>query len=160
MKKMILIIALIISGLTVKAQEQGEQQQEQQQQQQSQKAVHPDVASSFSEKFPDVSQKDVDWKTEQGYHRAEFSQADKDYEVVFDNTGEWITTEVNKVSINEVPEEVKNGLDETAYREWNVNEIEMTESKDLVLYKIELRKGIKGTDLYFDAEGNILRIDS
>jgi uncharacterized membrane protein YkoI len=151
MKKMILIIALIIAGWTVKAQDASKQQ--------TTNNVPQNVSSSFSQKFPDVSMNSVDWDNEGGYYKAEFSKQDKDYEALFDNTGKWITTEIDNISMSEIPQSVQQGLQKTSFAGYTVNDIEMIQSQDLVLYKVEVRSGLKSSDLYLDDRGNVVQID-
>ncbi|MFN3405287.1 MAG: PepSY-like domain-containing protein [Cytophagaceae bacterium] len=155
MKRLILFVALIFAGYVASAQDVGFGQG-----QSAGEEVNKEVKSSFTDKFPGVNMEEVEWGNEADYHKAEFSMQEKEYTAVFDQEGKWISTETKNIPLDEVPKEVRDGFQETAYSDYNVNEIEKIESEDVTLYKMELRSGLRGTDLYLSEQGNIVRIDS
>jgi hypothetical protein len=141
-KRFVLIIALILTVFTIKAQDEN---------------IPSEVVSAFSEKFSDINHDEVDWGSQGGNYKAEFSKEEKDYEVLFENTGKWLSTEVQDLTYTELPEEIKEGLSKRGHEESKVDEIEMTENPDGTTYKIEVKDGMRDHDVYFDDEGNLMR---
>lgn len=138
MKKMFLIIALVVAGLTANAQE-----------------VPNKVSSSLSDKYPDA--KDVDWDRTGAMYKAAFSVGKRDYKVTFDNKGNWVSTAVKDIPANELPKKIQEGIDNSEFKNWEVGKFETAETTQETTYKVGVRKGIKMHELYFDEEGNLLR---
>jgi hypothetical protein len=144
MKKLLLIITLIVAGFTVKAQ----------------KGVPSEVISAFSQKYPDINNDKVYWDREGNNYKASFSMKEKDHEVLFDNKGQWITSEIEDLSFAELPKDVQKKLNEKGYGSDKLKDIEMSETQDETTYKVEVKDSrLKHHNVYLDEDGKIIRED-
>ena len=141
MKNVLLITALIIAGITVKAQSIMK------------KEVPSSVSSAFDQKFPDMSTQDVNWDKEGENFQAEFEKEGKEYEVVFDNQGSWLSTAIENINASELPESISKQLSTGEYSTWEIDDIMVKENPEEMIYQIEVEKGMKEHELYFDKSG-------
>jgi uncharacterized protein YxeA len=162
MKKMFLIVGIVIAGYSVQAQnDQTEQQNDRTEQQNDQGRQQTDVPSNVSsalmEKYPNLNSRDVEWNKEGSNYQAEFMNKGIKYEVVIDDSGNWVATET-EISKSELPDKVKEGLKNSEYGSWNVNEVEKRESPEAKsMYIIEVEKGNQDYDVYFDQNGKVMK---
>lgn len=148
MKKILLIGALVISGLTLKAQDFMKTK------------VPAEVQSSFQSKFPGVNNQDVSWDKEGGNFKAEFEMKEKEYEVLFDSKGSWVSSEIEGFSESELPESIRKQLKTGEYGSWEIDDIQVKEKPDKMIYEIEVEKGLRDKELYFDKKGNQVKKNS
>jgi hypothetical protein len=173
MKKMFLILGIVVAGYTVKAQDdrdvqdQNQQQQDQNQQQdqgqmkdnqgRQQSGVPSDVSSALKEKYPDLKSSEVDWNREGNNYQAQFMNNGIKYEVVIDDSGNWVSTET-QMTREQLPDKVKEGLKNSTYNNWDVNEVEKREGpREKSVYIIEVEKGDQDYNVYFDQNGKMLK---
>lgn len=141
MKRTVLIMALVIAGITAKAQDIMKTD------------VPSSVSSAFDKKFPGMNNQDVDWDKEGGNFQAEFEMEGKEYEVLFDNQGSWLSTEIEKINASELPESISKQLNTGEYSTWEIDDIMVKENPEETIYEIEVEKGMKDHNLYFDKSG-------
>ena len=140
MKKMFLIIALVIAGLSVNAQD---------------SKVPSNISTSLNSKYPEAM--NVKWEYSESMYKGTFSMGEKDYNVVFDNKGTWLSTVIEDIPASEIPMDIQESLNNSEYKAWQVGDFETTETTQDVTYRVGVKKGAKMQDLYFDEEGNMLR---
>lgn len=115
------------------------------------------IRNSFSTLYPDVYAYEWKWKKKKNHYKAKFYIKGIKYKSYFSPTGEWIRTE-RDVKRWEVPEAVWNGLAETEYANWKVDDREehQTPEYDLI-YEIEVERGKQETLLYFLPDGRLVK---
>jgi hypothetical protein len=123
---------------------------------QSGKDVPADVATAFSQKFPNAS--NVKWGKESDKEwEAEFKLDGKEYSANFDNSGIWAETEY-EININEIPAAVKAALDKDSAGS-RIEESAVTETKDGKAYEFIIIKNKNETELAIDMNGGIIKKD-
>ncbi|WP_028978529.1 PepSY-like domain-containing protein [Sporocytophaga myxococcoides] len=146
MKKVLLMIGLVVAGYTMKAQDVVDS-----------KSVPSKVSSALTQKYPDLKSGDIKWEKKDNNYKAEFTKDGQDYEVKLDNTGNWVSTEVD-LTEKDLPEKVRNGLNKSDYKSWTVKDVEKKEKpQGKTLYKIEVKQGEQEYDVYFDQEGTLVK---
>lgn len=124
------------------------------------KDIPSDITSSLAHKYPEINIDNVNWHREGSNYKAVFAIGAKDYVVLFDDMGQWLSSEVDDMTFAELPEDVKTGLDEGGYDSDKLRDIEMAESPDGAMYKIEVKDGRRRYhDVYLNKEGNIIKDD-
>jgi hypothetical protein len=176
MKKMFLILGMVVVGYSVNAQNDQEDQdvqdnQEMQQDRSNQQMdqnkqmeqgkqqnnIPTEVSSALKEKYPYVKSSEVEWNKEGSNYEAQFMNKGIKYEVVIEESGNWVATET-EMSKSELPDKVKEGLKNSEYNNWDVKEVEKRESPEAkTQYIIEVDKGQQDFDVYFDQNGKILK---
>lgn len=115
------------------------------------------VSNGFKALYPDVYVYEWKWKKKKNHYKAKFYIKGIKYKTYFTPAGEWIRTE-RDVKRWEVPEAVWNGLAETEYANWKVDDREehQTPEYDLI-YEIEVERGKQETLLYFLPDGRLVK---
>ena len=120
---------------------------------QSEKNVPANVATAFSQKFPDASK--VKWGKEGDKEwEAEFKMNEKDYSANFDNAGAWKETEY-EITVKEIPAAVKATLDKD-FAGYKVAKSEVSETQEGKIFEFALSKGIEKLEAAIDAAGKVL----
>lgn len=114
------------------------------------------VKEAFEAKFPAATR--VSWEKKGIYRVADFRENNKEMTAWFDATGNWYMTETDLNTINELPEAVKTAFLQSKYAEWKIDDIDMLERKDSeTLYIIEIESGDQEVDLYYSADGILIK---
>lgn len=71
----------------------------------------------------------------------------------FDLEGNWLQTEVRDFRTEELPYGISESLNST-YGNWEIEEIKTITDEAHTSYEIEVEKGLKRKNLYFDEDGN------
>lgn len=118
-------------------------------------SVSEQLENAFVKEFGNVAH---DWSARGTNHVATFSQDNKEKEAWFDANGVWLMTETD-IAYGVLPIEVKTTFEAlTQYDGWKRDDVDMLERKDMeTVYVIEVEKGNKEYDLYFDTKGNLLK---
>jgi tRNA-binding EMAP/Myf-like protein len=141
MKNIILILGIVLTGYISNAQDE--------------KLVPPEVKASLSLKYPQVMMNNVDWEKVGQYYKADFKSGDKKYEVLMDQSGAWVHSEI---TLKELPNEVKDGLSKSEFKTSKVNEVEKIENPDLITrYKVDISKGNQEYNILLDQKGEIIK---
>jgi hypothetical protein len=121
---------------------------------QSQKVVPANVATTFSQNFPNASK--VKWGKEGDKEwEAEFIMNNKEYSANFDNDGTLTETEY-EITAKEIPAAVKATLDKESAG-FKIDESEISETKDGKTYEFVIVKGKIGMELAIDPSGKLLK---
>lgn len=120
---------------------------------QSEKNVPANVATAFSQKFPDASK--VKWgKESEKEWEAEFKMNEKDYSANFDNSGVWSETEY-EITIKEIPAVVKASLDKE-FTGYLIGKSEVSETQEGKIFEFALSKGTEKIEAAIDVTGKVL----
>ena len=120
---------------------------------QSEKNVPANVATAFSQKFPDASK--VKWGKEGDKEwEAEFKMNEKDYSANFDNAGAWKETEYG-ITAKEIPAAVKATLDKE-FDGYKAAKSEVSETQEGKIFEFALSKGTEKLEAAIDASGKVL----
>jgi hypothetical protein len=120
--------------------------------------IAPDnqVVDAFMAKYPTASQ--VTWETEANYLVADFLYQNVEASAWFDGAGNWYQTEFD-IPYSQLPEAVKVTFESGEYADWRIDDIDMLERSSLeAIYIIEVEQGSKEVDLYFSADGVLLKV--
>jgi hypothetical protein len=141
MKKILLIGGMVILGYFSKAQDA--------------KEVPGEVKAKLSAKYPEAIVNKVDWDKTGQYYKAEFNSENKEYEVLFDEEGNWIKSEIK---LDKIPTKVKDGLANSEFKSFNVKETEQIESPEMeTKYKVDVMKEDQEFKVYLDDEGKVIK---
>lgn len=123
------------------------------------KKVPDAVVSSFSDLYPSVDPASADWDKECGYYEAKFKENGKEHKAYFEKNGEWISSELKDVNVQELPQQVIDGLYTSEYGGWKAQDVTVKYNNENVVYDIEVKKGLKERDVQFDENGNIKKVN-
>lgn len=119
--------------------------------------VGNEYKDKLEQMYPGVQH--VQWEKEQGYIVADFWRTDigTEAEAWFNRQVEWEMT-VTEILYGAFPQEVKVGFEAGEYGDWYIEDTDMVERNGKgTIYVIEVEKGKKEYDLYFNAEGILLK---
>lgn len=117
--------------------------------------VPTEVQAAFTAKYP--SAKNVEWENKGVYKVAEFYNNNLEMSAWFDSNGVWYMTETD-LTLNQLPASVQNAFNASDYSAWKIDDVDMLERKDLdVIYIIEVESQNKEVDLYYNAEGILVK---
>lgn len=117
--------------------------------------VDPAVEEAFLVRYPEAVR--VEWESKYGFYVADFWHQGKETEVWYSRSADWMMTETDVVYAD-LPEAVKEAFSSGDYKDWRVDDIDMLERKDLeVVYVIEVEKDRAEYDLYYAAEGALIK---
>lgn len=118
-------------------------------------SVPVEVRDAFNGKYP--SAKNVEWESKGNYKVADFIYNSMETSAWFDSKGIWYMTETD-LPFNSLPQAVKDAFESSEYSTWRIDDIDMLERKDSeVLYIIEVEQQNKEVDLYYSAEGILIK---
>jgi len=114
------------------------------------------ATESLKEKYPGAEK--VQWKDQISHFTAKFTLDSKDYEAHFDNDGVWKESLV-KIDEDQLPSEVKDGIEKSKYSDWTIDKVEKIESSnDSLQYRLQVKSGdIKKKILYFNPDGKLAK---
>ena len=114
------------------------------------------ATESLKEKYPGAEK--VQWKDQISHFTAKFTLDSKDYEAHFDNDGNWKESLV-KIDEDQLPSEVKDGIEKSKYSDWTIDKVEKIESSnDSLQYRLQVKSGdIKKKILYFNPDGKLAK---
>lgn len=114
------------------------------------------VKDAFEAKYPSATH--LSWEKKGEYRIADFRDNNKEMSAWFDAEGNWYMTETDLNSIDELPQAVKTAFLASDYAQWKIDDIDMLERKDReTIYSIEVENGKQETDLYYSADGILLK---
>lgn len=114
-----------------------------------------EVTQAFSAMYPSATVEE--WEIKSLYYVADFRNNGYKAEAWFTSTGEWLMTETFIV-YNALPNAVKAAFQESEYADWKVDDVDMIERNGLeTVYVIEVEKSEQDLDLYFSADGVLVR---
>lgn len=117
-------------------------------------SVPSQLENAFVARFGEVAH---DWSTRGANYVAEFKDRNQDVDAWFDANGDWLMTETD-LPFEALPEAVKQSFLASEYKDWKCDDVDMLERKGMeTVYVIEVERGHQEFDLYFDANGNLLK---
>lgn len=112
------------------------------------------IEEAFNQKFNDVHHK---WETRGSYYVAEFKHENHHAEAWFTPDGKWMMTETD-IPYEALPQAVKTAFEASEYAAWKRDDVDRLEREGMeTVYVIEVEKGKDEVDLYFDANGNLIK---
>ncbi len=112
------------------------------------------VKDAFSNKFPTA--KSVKWSKESNNEwEAEFKMNGTEYSANFTEAGEWKETE-HEIAMKDVPQTVQNSL-KTSYAGYKVDEPEMSETSEGMVYEFEMKKDGQKREVALDSQGKVIK---
>lgn len=117
--------------------------------------VSTEVRNAFSEKYPSAQK--TEWENKGTYKVADFVNNNMETSAWFDTNGIWYMTETD-LPFNSLPQAVKDAFQASEYSTWKVDDVDMLERKDTeVVYIIEVESQNQEVDLYYSAEGILIK---
>lgn len=118
--------------------------------------IPAEVTNAFSEKYADA--KNVEWKDKLSNFAAAFEWKGDKYEARFNKKGEWINTE-KEMDVNDLPDNVKDGLTKSKYADWEVKNIYRIDLPgDKIQYHLLVVKTtVQKKNLLFNDAGKLLK---
>ena len=112
------------------------------------------LQSALSQKYPEASPK---WKTRSNYYIADFHGRNYESEAWFTSGAVWLMTETD-LPYAALPEAVKNAFQNSEYGSWRPDDVDMIEREGMEpVYVLEVEQGPREMDLYYNAEGILIR---
>lgn len=140
MKKSIIMMVILMASLASFAQKTKEQN------------VPQVIKNAFLQKFPKA--KEVKWDKEGNNFEASFDLNDVDNSVLFNKEGKIVETEI-EIKVNQLPKNAIQYLNNN-YKNQKVKEAaKIVTEKGTTIFEAE----IKGKDLFFDENGNLINRD-
>lgn len=124
------------------------------------KQYRPDakIVSAMNARYPKATK--MEWKQKHGYQVAEYYDNGVESEAWFDNNGKWLMTE-SDLKYSALPAAVRNSFERSMYAGWKKDDIDKIERDGMpAVYIIETEKEGDDTDLYFTANGNLVKVVS
>ena len=118
--------------------------------------VPSEVTDAFAIRYPHATH--VEWKDKLQYFEASFELNESNLTADFSSNGDWQKSE-REIEEDDLPDEVKDGFDKSKYTDWQTNGFyEIQELGKPLQYRINVQKsGIQKKNLFFDADGRLLR---
>ncbi len=110
------------------------------------------ILNVFQQNFPKAV--DVEWELDKKLYKVEFDIDQQEHEVWIDPDGN-IVKQKQEISLQDLPKQVSASI-ATNYKEYRVDEIEKMITGTKTLYKVELKKGFKELDVWFDMQGKVI----
>lgn len=113
------------------------------------------VSKAFAEKYPDAQ--NVTFEIEGDYYEAEFQNDGRPTTAWFTYQGVWVMDKV-KYPFNQLPGVVTNAFQQGSYGSWIPEDCYLINRAGMgPVYKIEAENGNTETDLYYSAEGDLIK---
>ena len=118
--------------------------------------IPAEVTDAFASRYPHATH--VEWKDKLQYFEASFQLNESTLTADFSSNGDWQKSE-REIDEDDLPDEVKDGFDKSKYTDWQTNgAYEIQELGKPLQYRINVQKsGIQKKNLFFDADGKLLR---
>jgi len=117
--------------------------------------VSTELRSAFDEKYPSAQR--TEWENKGSYKVADFIYNNMETSAWFDSNGIWYMTETD-LPFSSLPQAVKNAFQASDYSTWTIDDVDMLERKDTeVVYIIEVEQQNNEVDLYYSAEGILIK---
>ena len=119
--------------------------------------VNEEAKAAFNVMYPDASR--VEWEKEGDYYVVDFYNDNKSKEAWYNNGGEWFLTETD-IRFEELPLPIQTAFNTSEYSSWQKEDVDMIERPEMeTLYVIEVEKGQEEYDLYYSADGMLIKAE-
>lgn len=113
------------------------------------------LENAFAEKYPTVNNER--WKTRGNYYVADFRLGQGEASAWFTSGGDWQMTETDVV-YQQLPPAVKTAFEGSEYGRWTIDDVDLLERPAMeTIYVIEVESGELEYDLYYSADGILLK---
>jgi hypothetical protein len=118
--------------------------------------IPAEVTDAFGTRYPHATK--VEWRDKLHYFEVSFELNSSSISANFSSKGEWQSSE-RKLNFDDLTSDIIDGFKKSKYAEWEKKSVyEVQELGKPVQYRINIQKsGIKKKNLYFDANGRLLR---
>ncbi|WP_320889167.1 PepSY-like domain-containing protein [Bacteroides sp.] len=117
--------------------------------------VPAELKNAFTAKYPTVSNEK--WETKGNYYVADFRHQNYETSAWFTSDGTWQMTETD-IPYQALPSAVKSAFESSEYAKWKIDDVDMLERLDMeTVYVIEVESGKQEFDLYYSAEGILIK---
>lgn len=117
--------------------------------------VPAELKNAFTAKYPTVSNEK--WETKGNYYVADFRHQNYETSAWFTSDGTWQMTETD-IPYQALPSAVKSAFESSEYAKWKIDDVDMLERLDMeTIYVIEVESGKQEFDLYYSAEGILIK---
>lgn len=118
--------------------------------------IPAEVTEALKAKYPEAS--NVTWKDKLSVFAAAFDVNGEKMEARFNSKGEWQSTE-KEIADNDLPAEVRDGLNKSKYSDWEVKSvIHIDLPDDKVEFRIQVAKSdVQKKNLLFNSDGQLLK---
>lgn len=118
-------------------------------------SIDPAIENAFKNQYPQA--KRVEWERKAGYYVAEFHQGNAETQAWYSAQAVWYMTETD-MTFAELPAEIRTAFAASIYKDWRVDDVDKLQRKDLeTVYVIEVEKGREEYDLYYSADGVLIK---
>jgi hypothetical protein len=118
--------------------------------------IPAEVTDAFASRYPHATK--VEWRDKLQFFEASFQLNGSSIIADFSSKGEWESSE-RVLNFDDLPDEVRDGFLKSRYSDWKKNAIaEAQELGKPLQYRISVQKsGIQKKNLYFDADGKLIK---
>lgn len=114
----------------------------------------PIFHEALSTKYPNATR--AEWEKKKEYYVADCWVDNKDLEVWFNKSAEWLMTETELTKAN-LPAAIVTALESGKYAGWWIDDVDVLEYPSAATrYVVEVEQGKKEIDLYFSEEGELI----
>jgi len=113
------------------------------------------IDMSLKKMYPDIRKYILE--IENGFYETRFKLEGSAFHVRFDNDGNWLRTEVDIKFKHHVNQNVLSAIRSSEYDDWFMKEMDLTETPDSIVYKMEFKKDNIEWDIYYDHKGLVLK---
>lgn len=110
------------------------------------------IKSEFNNQFPGA--RDIEWEYSKGVYEVDFEIGNTDYEAWYDEQAYLIMYKYD-IPVSSLPIVVKNGIN-SRYPEYKIDDAEKVFKGTVTGYLVELEKGSKETNAYFNEDGTFI----
>lgn len=116
--------------------------------------VGEEIANFISTRYPGavITEKDYD----NGYIEIEIMHEGIEKKVLFNGRNEWVRT-VWELPASQLPEKVKSALESRGYLPAMIDDVEVVETSELLVYMVEIETADDDVIVVVDSDGNILK---
>lgn len=111
--------------------------------------------TALKSKYPEAQK--VHWEKKLNYQVAEFIYKNKETEAWFDASGKWMMSETDLL-FSDLPTPIKEHFAAGQYANWHVDDVDLIERYNAEpIYILEVEQGKTEVDLYYSAEGVLIK---
>lgn len=122
------------------------------------KNIDPEIQSAFDAQYPKA--KYVKWEIDDNYYVADFKDEGFNKSAWYSRNAQWMMTEIDD-KITHLPQAVQTAFNSSEYASWRIDDVDIIERPEVeTIYIIEVEQGEREADLYYLADGILLRIET
>ncbi len=117
-----------------------------------------DIISKYiAEKYPNSRIIEFEWENDKNMYEVELIHDSKEKDIYFDSKARWQSTKYD-INKKDLPQNIINIVTSSQYNMYRIDDIEVIETPENKIYKIELEKFLSDYELtlFIDENGNII----